>query len=253
MRRKRHKQSGFSLIELLVVIAVIGILAALLLPVLSSAKAKAKRTTCLNNLKQIDLGVQMYAGDSNDHSPVGKVAHVTFVMAYKELMKNYVGLQGSASTRDRLFACPADTFYYDYVFKFHPGYWEGFVPQSVCAQSNTDYSSYAFNAANLRLGSFRGTNFPRPGIGGLPMNSIKHPARTVLVAELPAFQPYSWHQPKRPYNKMNSIFNNSMNMVSFVDGHVAYIKMYWKTAWLPDSLAMDYDPPAGYDYQWSGN
>jgi prepilin-type processing-associated H-X9-DG protein len=93
-----------------------------------------------------------------------------------------------------------------------------------------------------------------PGIAGQTMSSIMHPARTVLVAELPAFIPYSWHQPKRPFNKMNSIFNNSMNMVSFVDGHVSYLKMYWKGSWLPGPvLAMDYDPPAGYDYQWSGD
>ena len=229
---------------MLVVIAIIAILAALLFPVLSSAKAKTKRTICLNNLKQIALGVRMYADDSNDRTPT------TLGKSYKELMKSYVGLQGASSTQDKLFACPADTFYYDWAISLHP---VGFIPQSFCTRSNSSYSSYWFNLGNLHLGSFRGTNFLRPGIGGSTMSSIKHPARTVLVAEMPAFIPYSWHKPKRPYTKMNSIFNDSVDMVSFVDGHVVYIKMYWKTAWPPDSLANEYDPPVGYDYQWSGD
>jgi prepilin-type N-terminal cleavage/methylation domain-containing protein len=52
---------AFTLIELLVVIAIIGILAALLLPVLSQVKDKAKRTECLNNVRQIIIGINVYA------------------------------------------------------------------------------------------------------------------------------------------------------------------------------------------------
>jgi len=244
MNQECRKDTGFTLVELLVVIASIAILAALLLPVLSAAKARAQRTVCMNNLRQINLGLRMYADDSNDRRPA------TLGMSYKELMKNYVGLKGASSTQDRLFACPADTFYYDWTISLRP---VGFIPQSFFARSNGNYSSYKFNSGNLRLGSFRGTNYLRPGIAGLAISSIKHPTMTVLVAEAPAFVPYSWHQPRRPFNEMNSIFNDSMDMVSFVDGHVAYIKMYWKTARPPDSVAMDYNPPTGYDYQWSGD
>lgn len=236
---------------MLVSLAIIAILAALLLPVLSRAKASGKRTACLNNLKQIAAGVHLYAGDSNEILfPVTNTSYFAFSewTAYDPLMRSYAGLSGSPSPRDKLFACPADTFYYagNGVAVL--------IPQSRHLQSNTCYSSYAFNAGNA---AFHFTNAPYPGmlpgIMGSKLGIIKNPARTVLVTEFPALDGYSWHKPV--FSGKHDYINNAQDVLSFADGHVSYTKMYCGSNNPSHTfkLPLSFDPPGEYDYEWSGN
>lgn len=248
MSIKSQLGRAFTLVELLVVMAVIGILAALVFPALSAAKSKAGRTTCLNNTRQINLGVRMYCDDSHDALSAGKNPQV----AYRELVKNYVGVKGSSSAKDNIFACPADTFYYD-LTRSSNGYfntWTAFF-QPLHENEHFDYSSYAFNGCNARS---MPPSDVRLGIAGRKLTSIKNPAKTVLVAEWPAFDAYSWHAPRKPIGLSpgeKPMFKDAKAVVSFVDGHVSYVRIYWSE--VCGRLAFGYDPPAGYDYKWSGD
>ncbi|HTR40866.1 MAG TPA: prepilin-type N-terminal cleavage/methylation domain-containing protein [Pseudomonadales bacterium] len=243
-----HRCRAFTLIELLVVIAIIAILAAMLFPVFASAKARAKRTTCLNNLKQLGIAFNLYAGDNQDKLPTepnttfGGVATNIWALFYKPLVMRYAGLSGPPSPGDKVFDCPADEYWYAK---------DVLMDGSFFLSSNGLYTSYGYNG----LG---GTSDPpptlpdqttSPGLFGWKLSAVHDQAKTVLIADFSAARPFSWHEHQMLPDGDAGI-NNAKNMVGFVDGHVTYIPIYWDDSGLP---ACYYDPPPGYGYKWSAN
>jgi hypothetical protein len=197
----------------------------------------------------------MYSDDSQDASPapdgsgLSSTNIIPLYAGYKALMKHYVGLNGASSARDKLFQCPADTFYPNWLVTLGPPQ-DYFVQKSLHDDPFYDFSSYLFNGGDNVPRKFGGLTPAYPGLGGVKLNSVKHASRTVLVAETAAFAPFSWHDPGTHgvSHESGTTYNDSRNIVSFVDGHVSNIKMYWNPG---HGASCWYNPPAGYDYQWS--
>lgn len=115
----KNPSRAFTLIELLVVIAIIALLAAILLPVFFSVRGKARQTVCISNLRQLGLGISLYAQDADDLYPYGNdpsdantdiwasspyATTAPYLPYLQDIMKPYV-------QNGELWHCPSDSGY----------------------------------------------------------------------------------------------------------------------------------------------
>jgi prepilin-type N-terminal cleavage/methylation domain-containing protein/prepilin-type processing-associated H-X9-DG protein len=194
----RSSWRAFTLVELLVVIAIIAILAGLLLPALSRAKAKAYNAACVNNLRQLAIATRLYSDDNQERLPSAEILPTQPIDAQHPLpricdvLASYVGKAGTNTGSATVFKCPADK--------------KGrFAAEGSSYEWNAELNGHAIDETRtdsafllLKPGDFSGgiTNF----------------VQTFPPETTPLFLDYDEFHPRPPKPGKN---------VAFMDGHVA--------------------------------
>jgi len=202
----RNKKNGFTLIELLVVVAIIAILAAMLLPALSQARERARAAVCMGNLRQIGLGLILYADDNDGFLPsIGWRPASSYPGLGYWFMRanNYMGTNINTSMtvnvnnkRNAVWKCPNNRQY-------------AWAEGMMC---------YGFNY-NLAIGIYRSAR----------MNQIKRQSGVIMVTET-GWGSWSYLSDgisssiNKGYQKVYPWHNGGPNIL-FCDGHVEWRKI----------------------------
>ena len=190
MNTERHRPRAFTLIELLVVIAIIAILAALLLPALSGAKERARRTSCKSSMRQLSLALIMYGDDNEQVLPTGA--------SNKGALDDHLPVLSTVTSNAIIYYAGTDRMAHC------PSFGEWFITQQ--ANRPFDEQEYGYVVGYNYQGGH--TNTPWPAISGTnrwisPQRLTDDPG-LVLVSEMNDWSP-GYGQTFAPHGKSGPI------------------------------------------------
>ena len=197
-RWQTTKAHGFTLIELLVVIAIIAILAGMLLPALSKAREKGRQASCMNNLKQIQLGYLMYSQDYDDKTigdlgNLGWTARGPFTL-FEPYLKS-----------EKVWVCPTH-------IRENPG---------ALPWPSNYYTSYMFNQM------LRNTTASGISCGPLPVARIQYPTEVWSFTDSADSSMYTTFMDPSWWSVQVRWRHTAGANIAYWDGHVAWSKGFF--------------------------